>query len=141
MTRNTHLSAGTTEPPFACAATAAAPDTARNKRGRQERPENANSRLTCDPPGGDRGAHADEVQTEFMTALSPPLLSPRLTPPTPVIASHRPPASGRADWEPLRREGRRTRHHSLGRLPRCLCQVIAGGKRKTDQYISHGPDR
>lgn len=25
--------------------------------------------------------------------------------------------------------------------PRCLCQVIAGGKRKTDQYISHGPDR
>lgn len=25
--------------------------------------------------------------------------------------------------------------------PRCLCQVIAGGKRKTDQYISHGTDR
>lgn len=25
--------------------------------------------------------------------------------------------------------------------PRCLCQVIAGGKRKTDQYISHGSDR
>lgn len=25
--------------------------------------------------------------------------------------------------------------------PRCLCQVMAGGKRKTDQYISHRPDR
>lgn len=27
-----------------------------NKRGRQERPENANSWLTCDPPGRPRGA-------------------------------------------------------------------------------------
>lgn len=26
-------------------------------------------------------------------------------------------------------------------LPMCLCQVIAGEKRKTDQYISHGSDR
>lgn len=70
--------------------------------------------------------HREEVQTLFMIALScvaPHHLSTqRWTLGTPILAQ--------------------TDQASLIHLPpRCLCQVIAGGKRKTDQYISHETDR
>lgn len=70
--------------------------------------------------------HTDEVQTEFMTALSLPLPH--------HLSTHQ--------WTLGATALGQTHQTSLIHLPpRCLCQVIAGGKRKTDQYISHGPDR
>lgn len=80
-------------------------------------------------PGARKGPprmHTEEVQTEFMTALSLLLL----------ITS--PPISGH--WEPPCRS-RQARHHSFTRLLGAFVRWLLGGKRKTDQYISHGPDR
>lgn len=71
--------------------------------------------------------HTEEVQTEFMTALSLLFLITSLY-------THQ--------WTLEATMAEQTHQASLTHLPpRCLCQVIAGGKRKTDQYISHGPDR
>lgn len=87
----------------------------------------ADFQLTCDP--GTKGppcVHTEEVQTEFMTALSL-LLPQHLSTHQWTLAATTPAHTDRASL--------------IHSPPRCLCQVIAGRKRKTDQYISHGPDR
>lgn len=102
-----------------------------NKRLRQERsPPKKRSKFPTDLwPGGPRGCprmHTEEVQTEFMTELSPPFPH--------HLSTHQ----WTLEATTLKQTDRASLIHSP---PRCLCQVIAGGKRKTDQYISHGPDR
>lgn len=131
VTRNMQLSAGTREPLLH--AFLSPPRSTQQEQTPLTRKEThkkkANSSLTCDPRGIEGGLpcmHTDEVQTEFMTALSFPFPH--------HLSTHQ--------WTLEATTLEQTDQTSLIHLPpRCLCQVIAGGKRKTDQYISHGSDR
>lgn len=95
---------------------------------KKQQQKKANSPLAYDLglKGGVLCMHTDEVQTKFMTAWSLLLFMP--------ISTHQ----WTLEATRLEQTDQASVIHSP---PRCLCQVIAGGKRKTDQYISHGPDR
>lgn len=80
-------------------------------------------------PGGQRGCPAC-IQRRFKQSLWLHYLTPSSSPPS----THQ--------WTLGATTVEQTDQASLIHSPpRCLCQVIAGRKRKTDQYISHGPDR
>lgn len=133
-----HLSAGTKAPVLHASLSYTARTNATEKKGAGAKKKKkkriiiiinkAISPLTCDLRGCPLCIH--EVQTDLKTALSLAQTHPPNHPP------------GTNLWPVEATTLEQTHQTSLiHSLPRCLCQVIAGGKRKTDQYISHGSDR
>lgn len=131
LIRNMHLSAGTRGPLLHVFLSSV--DTARsnatNKQGAEggEREKKANSLLTCDPrlKGAAMHAYRGGSNRVYDCIISP---LPH------HLSTHQ--------WTLEATTPKQTDQASLIHSPpRCLCQVIAGGKRKTDQYISHGSDR
>lgn len=98
---------------------------ATDKKGSGEKKQIPHWPVTCGTKGLPR-MHTEEVQTQFMIALSP------------LLPHHLSTHQWTLEATTLEQTDQASLIHSP---PRCLCQVIAGGKRKTDQYISHGPDR
>lgn len=130
VTRNMHLSAGTREPllhVFLSRLHTTQQEQTRLTRKGPKKKSTLPSDLWPGAQGGLPCMHKEEVQTEFMTALSLCLF---------LITS--PPIGGH--WKPPC-WSRQTRHHSFTRLLGAFVRWLLGGKRKTDQYISHGPDR
>lgn len=94
---------------------------------RKEPKKKANSPLTCDPGDKEAAPHAYRGGSNRVYDC---IISP---------LPHHPSTH---QWTLGATTVEQTDQASLIHSPpRCLCQVIAGGKRKTDQYISHGPDR
>lgn len=115
---------------FACVSIVTTHYTARtnatDKKGGKKK--KANSPLTCDP-GGTKGA-ALHAYRGGSNRVYDCIISP--------LPHHLSTHQWTLEATTLEQTDQASLIHSP---PRCLCQVIAGGKRKTDQYISHGPDR
>lgn len=135
-----HLSAGTKVPVLHASLSYTARTNAPEKKGAGAKIKiiiiitinKAISPLSCDLRGCPLCIH--EVQTDLKTALSLPQTPPPYPPTLPPPGTNLWPVEATT----LEQTHQTSLIHSL---PRCLCQVIAGGKRKTDQYISHGSDR
>lgn len=129
VTRNMHLSAGTREP-LLHVFLSSVHTTHREQMPltrKEEKKKKPNSPLTCDP--GLRGA-ALHAYRGGSNRVYDCIISP--------LPHHLSTHQWTLEATTLEQTDQASLIHSP---PRCLCQVIAGGKRKTDQYISHGSDR
>lgn len=133
VTRNMHLSAGTREPLLHMFLSSLHTESralhtrinATDKRAKKKK--EANPPLTCDP--GHKG-----VVLHAYRGASRKVYDCIISPAPHHLSTHQ--------WTLEATTLEQADQASLIHLPpRCLCQVIAGRKRKTDQYISHGPDR
>lgn len=124
--RNMHLSAGTREPLLHVFLSSV--HTARtNATDKKDAGGEANSPLTCDP-------RLKEVAMHAYRGGSNRVYDCIISPLPHHLSTHQ--------WTLEATTVKQTDQASLIHSPpRCLCQMIAGGKRKTDQYISHGSDR
>lgn len=129
VTRNMHLSAGTTEPLLH--AFLPPLHTTPQEQTPLTRKEAKKSKFPTDLwPGGDQRRAALHAYRGGSNRVYDCIISPLPH----HLSTHR--------WTLQTTTPEQTDQASLIHLPpRCLCQVIAGGKRKTDQYISHGSDR
>lgn len=129
VTSDMHQSAGTTVS-SACVPVVTTHDTLKNKKRKKKK----KVKLPGDPwpvtPGHIRPppcAYGGGSKRVYDCIISP-------TPSSPLHPS--------VDTrKPRCRSRRQTGHHSFTRLLGAFVRWLLGGKRKTDQYISHGPDR